>query len=192
MAWFQTVPGALDRLCLDADVIDEESVQRAVVTGGRLEVSTESYGVIILPAATVIDEATAERLDGFVAAGGLLVAVEALPDSPRLRRHFEAAHGVAAPEGAAPSKAISDEAVSDETTLGEAVPGEVASEEGVLPEGVPRRGRSAVPSGVPEGARPGSSRRPRTSGRRWRGSSPGCRPPSRRWCARWTARPWSS
>ncbi|WP_406312254.1 hypothetical protein OHA77_27040 [Streptosporangium sp. NBC_01639] len=103
MAWFQTVPGALDRLCLDADVIDEESVQRAVVTGGRLEVSTESYGVIILPAATVIDEATAERLDGFVAAGGLLVAVEALPDSPRLRRHFEAAPGEVASEEGGPA-----------------------------------------------------------------------------------------
>ncbi|ACZ90882.1 hypothetical protein [Streptosporangium roseum] len=89
MAWFQTVPGALDRLCLDADVIDEESVRRAVVSDGRLAVSTESYGVVILPAATVLDEGTAERLDGFVADGGLLVAVGALPDSPRLRRHFE-------------------------------------------------------------------------------------------------------
>ncbi|WP_031160647.1 hypothetical protein [Streptosporangium roseum] len=89
MAWFQTVPGALDRLCLDADVIDEESVRRAVVADGRLTVSTESYGVVILPAATVLDEATAERLDGFVADGGLLVAVGALPDSPRLRRRFE-------------------------------------------------------------------------------------------------------
>ncbi|GAA4227586.1 hypothetical protein FHR32_001560 [Streptosporangium album] len=99
MAWFQTVPGALDRLCLDADVIDEESVQRGVVTGGRLEVSTESYGVVILPAATVLDEATAERLDGFVAAGGLLVAVEALPDSPRLRRHFETTPEEGSPVG---------------------------------------------------------------------------------------------
>ncbi|SNT46321.1 hypothetical protein SAMN05216276_104633 [Streptosporangium subroseum] len=89
MAWFQTVPGALDRLCLDADVIDDESIQRAVVTGGRLEVSTESYGVIVLPAATVLDEVVAERLDAFAAAGGRLIAVEALPDSPRLRRHFE-------------------------------------------------------------------------------------------------------
>jgi hypothetical protein len=89
MAWFQTVPGALDRLCLDADVIDDESIQRAVVTGGRLEVSTESYGVIVLPAATVLDEVVAERLDAFAAGGGRLIAVEALPDSPRLRRRFE-------------------------------------------------------------------------------------------------------
>ncbi|MER5325025.1 hypothetical protein [Streptosporangium roseum] len=98
MAWFQTVPGALDRLCLDADVIDEESVRRAVVSDGRLTVSTESYGVVILPAATVLDEGTAERLDGFVADGGLLIAVGALPDSPRLRRHFEGGPG-GGPEG---------------------------------------------------------------------------------------------
>ncbi|MFI7052918.1 hypothetical protein ACIBLB_12765 [Streptosporangium canum] len=123
MAWFQTVPGALDRLCLDADVIDEESVRRAVVTGGRLEVSTESYGVIILPAATVLDEATAERLDGFVAAGGLLVAVGTLPDSPRLRRHFEEAPGGAVP--------------------GETVPGETAPEE-AIPEGEGPAGKRSV------------------------------------------------
>ncbi|MFF3671623.1 hypothetical protein [Microtetraspora malaysiensis] len=98
MAWFQTVPGALDRLCLDADVIDEESVQRAVVSDGRLKVSTESYGVVILPATTVLDEVTAERLDGFVTDGGLLVAVGALPDSPRLRRHFERTAGGEAAE----------------------------------------------------------------------------------------------
>ena len=70
-------------------MIDDDSIQRAVVTGGRLEVADESYGVVVLPAATVLDEVVAERLDAFAAAGGRLIAVEALPDSPRLRRRFE-------------------------------------------------------------------------------------------------------
>ncbi|GII29212.1 glycosyl hydrolase family 2 protein [Planotetraspora mira] len=97
MAWFQTVPGALDRLCLDADAIDDESVWRASVVDGRLTVSTEAYQVIVLPACTVLDERTAERLDAFAEAGGRLVAVGALPeptspDGPvaRLRDRFAA------------------------------------------------------------------------------------------------------
>ncbi|MET8003363.1 hypothetical protein [Nonomuraea glycinis] len=89
MAWFATVPGALDRLCLDADVIDDDSVRRAAVTGGRLTVSTEAYRALVLPAVTVLDEDVAARLDEFVSGGGLLVAVGALPDSPRLRARFE-------------------------------------------------------------------------------------------------------
>ncbi|WP_455432676.1 hypothetical protein [Streptosporangium soli] len=89
MAWFQVVPGALDRLCLDADVIDDDSVHRASVEDGRLTVATESYQVVVLPAATVLDEDTAARLDEFVEGGGLLIAVEALPESARLRARFD-------------------------------------------------------------------------------------------------------
>ncbi|MDP4503276.1 hypothetical protein [Nonomuraea turcica] len=93
MAWFAAAPGALDRLCLDADVIDEDSVRRADVAGGRLAVSTEAYRAIVLPAVTAIDEDVAARLDAFAAAGGLLVAVAALPDSPRLRARFASGGG---------------------------------------------------------------------------------------------------
>lgn len=90
MAWFATVPGALDRLCLDADVIDEDSVRRAVVEDGRLAVSTEAYRAIVLPSVTDLDEDVAARLAGFAADGGLLVAVGALPDSLRgLAAHVE-------------------------------------------------------------------------------------------------------
>ncbi|GAA3204580.1 hypothetical protein [Nonomuraea helvata] len=80
MAWFATVPGVLDRLCLDADVIDEDSVRRASVKGGRLSVSTEAYRAIVLPAVTVLDEDVAARLKEFAADGGLLVAVGTLPE----------------------------------------------------------------------------------------------------------------
>ncbi|MET9242701.1 hypothetical protein [Nonomuraea sp. NPDC003709] len=80
MAWFATVPGALDRLGLDADVIDEDSVRRADVRDGRLAVSTEAYRAVVLPAVTVLDEDVAARLKEFAAGGGLLVAVGAVPD----------------------------------------------------------------------------------------------------------------
>ncbi|NJP88413.1 hypothetical protein HCN51_02875 [Nonomuraea sp. FMUSA5-5] len=75
MAWFATAPGVLDRLGLDADVVDEDSVRRAVVKDGRLTVSTEAYRAIILPAVTHLDEDVAARLAEFAADGGLLVAV---------------------------------------------------------------------------------------------------------------------
>ncbi|TDD44941.1 hypothetical protein E1286_25480 [Nonomuraea terrae] len=79
MAWFATKPGVLDRLCLDADVIDEDSVRRAAVEDGRLAVSTEAYRAVVLPAATELDDDVAARLAAFAAAGGLLVTVGALP-----------------------------------------------------------------------------------------------------------------
>ncbi|MGW0808504.1 hypothetical protein [Nonomuraea sp. NPDC002799] len=95
MAWFATVPGALDRLCLDADVIDDDSVRRAAVADGRLTVSTEAYRAIILPAVTDVDEDVAARLGAFAADGGLLVAVGAVPDALRgLARHVESAAGL--------------------------------------------------------------------------------------------------
>jgi hypothetical protein len=88
MTWFATEPGVLDGLCLDADVIDEDSVRRATTGDGRLTVSTESYRAVILPAVTTLDEETAARLDAFAEAGGLLIAVETLPASPLLRDRF--------------------------------------------------------------------------------------------------------
>ncbi|WP_223167737.1 hypothetical protein [Nonomuraea sp. SYSU D8015] len=95
MAWFDTRPGALDRLALDADVIDEDSVRRAVVEDGRLTVSTEAYRAIILPAVTVLDADVAARLREFAAAGGRLVAVGALPDAlGGLARYVESPDGL--------------------------------------------------------------------------------------------------
>ncbi|MFD0473477.1 hypothetical protein ACFQ0B_38375 [Nonomuraea thailandensis] len=70
IAWFATSPGVLDRLGLDADVIDEDSVRRAVVKDGRLTVATEAYRAIILPAVTTLDEDVAARLAEFAEHGG--------------------------------------------------------------------------------------------------------------------------
>ena len=103
MAWFDQRPGALDRIGRDADVIDDDSLQRAVVdaagSGGapsaagaasaggassagvaRLRVAGEAYGAIVLPACTVLEDATAARLAEFAEAGGVVVAVGTAPE----------------------------------------------------------------------------------------------------------------
>ncbi|GAB3981264.1 hypothetical protein GCM10029978_081560 [Actinoallomurus acanthiterrae] len=86
MAWFRTIPGVLDRLNLDADVIDDDSVARATVTEGRLRVADEAYATVILPGCTVLEEATERRLAEFAAAGGRVIAVGTDPGGPpRLR-----------------------------------------------------------------------------------------------------------
>jgi hypothetical protein len=90
MTWFHTVPGVLDRLRREADVIDDDSLARADVAGGRVRVAGEEYRVVILPAMTFVDDRVVERLDTFVAGGGLLVAVGALPSHGALLAHFEA------------------------------------------------------------------------------------------------------
>ncbi|MDX6241076.1 MAG: hypothetical protein QOG10_5900, partial [Kribbellaceae bacterium] len=79
--WFAPVLGVLDQARLDADVVDDDSLAGAEVgSGPRLFISDEQYAAVVLPAATVLEAAAAERLDEFVAAGGLLVAVGALPE----------------------------------------------------------------------------------------------------------------
>ncbi|MEU0629388.1 hypothetical protein [Streptomyces sp. NPDC005989] len=84
MAWFRTRPGVLDRLGLDADVIDDASVARARVSrlddGVRLRVADEAYSTIVLPSCTVLERETAERLVEFVCAGGRLIAWGELPE----------------------------------------------------------------------------------------------------------------
>lgn len=81
MTWFHVVPGTLDRLRRDFDVLDDDSVQRGKVDGGRLRIAGEAYAVVVLPACTAIDEATATRLRELVEGGGHVVAVGA-PPSP--------------------------------------------------------------------------------------------------------------
>ncbi|MFB7208769.1 hypothetical protein [Streptomyces sp. NPDC056255] len=84
MAWFRTRPGVLDRLGLDADVIDDASLARARVSrlddGVRLRVADEAYSTILLPSCTVLEQETAERLVEFVGAGGRLIAWGELPE----------------------------------------------------------------------------------------------------------------
>ncbi|MFI6789478.1 glycosyl hydrolase [Nonomuraea sp. NPDC050383] len=100
MAWFRMVPGVLDGLGLDADVIDDDSLQRATARpasapapgqgqgqgqgwgGARLEVAGESYAAVVLPACAVLEPDTERALVAFAERGGLVVAVETLPEGP--------------------------------------------------------------------------------------------------------------
>jgi hypothetical protein len=77
--WFAPVPGVLDRARIDADVIDDDSLAGAEV-GDGLFIADEVYRAIVLPAATVLEDAVLERLTEFVAIGGLVVAVGTVPD----------------------------------------------------------------------------------------------------------------
>ena len=79
MVWYRTSPGALDQARIDADVIDDASIQRATVRDGRLRIAGEAYAAVVLPAATVLEGATARRLAEFAEAGGVVVAVGAAP-----------------------------------------------------------------------------------------------------------------
>lgn len=101
MAWFTARPGILDRLGLDADVVDDASLARARVLAppgdeARLSVAQEAYRALVLPACTVLEHETARRSVEFASAGGTLVAVGALPgrvvgpDGDRLRKELDA------------------------------------------------------------------------------------------------------
>lgn len=78
--WFAPVLGVLDRARIDADVIDDDSLAGAEVGAGpRLFIADEAYSAVVLPAATVLEDAVMERLVEFAAAGGLVVAVGTVP-----------------------------------------------------------------------------------------------------------------
>ncbi|MFJ1598612.1 hypothetical protein [Streptomyces sp. NPDC088261] len=87
MSWFRTRPGLLDRLGLDADVVDDASLAGAQVrrpvpaaTVARLHMADEAYAAVVLPACTVLEEETARRLIDFATAGGRLIALGAVPE----------------------------------------------------------------------------------------------------------------
>ncbi|WP_327233866.1 hypothetical protein OG349_07585 [Streptomyces sp. NBC_01317] len=87
MSWFRTRPGLMDRLGLDADVIDDASLAGAQVrrpvpatTVARLHMADEAYAAVVLPACTVLEEETARRLIEFATAGGRLIALGAVPE----------------------------------------------------------------------------------------------------------------
>ncbi|MCC6169030.1 MAG: hypothetical protein IT329_17540 [Caldilineaceae bacterium] len=80
MFWNDMRPGVLDRDRRDFDVLDEDSIQRAEVVQGRLQIGAERYRAIVLPAVTVLEAATAAMLCRFVEGGGLLIAIGAQPE----------------------------------------------------------------------------------------------------------------
>nr|MDQ3328850.1 hypothetical protein [Chloroflexota bacterium] len=79
MAWHDVQVGVLDRARSDYDVLDDDSVQRATVHDGALQVASERFTTVILPGCAVLESATAQRLVELVQAGGTVIAIGALP-----------------------------------------------------------------------------------------------------------------
>jgi hypothetical protein len=100
MKWFGVRPGVLNRLALDFDVLDDDTVAAASAADGVLRTPEESFSVIVLPGCELLEAETARRLTEFVDAGGTLVAVGPLPAHAELRARFAsgAAHHVSDPE----------------------------------------------------------------------------------------------
>ena len=80
MLWFNSAPGLLRDAHLDFDVLDDHTVATATVDTGALHTRGERYRVVIVPACTVLEAATARRLVDLVEAGGQVVLLGALPE----------------------------------------------------------------------------------------------------------------
>ncbi len=93
----------------DFDYMDFESLDRATIRDGRLEVAGESYRALLLPAMKAVRHSTLEKAHAFARAGGIVLAVGALPeasdrvgrDDPEVARLVaETFHEVPSPEEA--------------------------------------------------------------------------------------------
>lgn len=80
MLWFNSAPGLLRDARLDFDVLDDHTVATATVGDGALHTRGERYQVVIVPACTVLEAATARRLVELAEAGGQVVLLGALPE----------------------------------------------------------------------------------------------------------------
>jgi hypothetical protein len=66
---------------IDYDFIDFESVLRARIKEGELQVSGENYKVLILPAMSAIRYQTLVKVKEFCQAGGIAIAIGSLPEA---------------------------------------------------------------------------------------------------------------
>jgi hypothetical protein len=80
MLWFDPLPGALREAGHDFDVLDDHTVATATVAGNALCTRGERYRVVIVPACTVLEAATASRLIELAVAGGQVVLLGARPE----------------------------------------------------------------------------------------------------------------
>lgn len=78
--WFATRLGVLDDAGVAFDVIDDSSVQAAGLDGGVLTVRDLRYRAVVVPAATVLEQGTAQRLLDLLDAGGRVLVVGRLPE----------------------------------------------------------------------------------------------------------------
>jgi hypothetical protein len=79
MFWNNPQPGLLERARRDFDMLDDDSLERAQVDAGVMQIADEQYRCLILPALTHLTAKGVARVNAFVQAGGLVLAVGALP-----------------------------------------------------------------------------------------------------------------
>ena len=65
---------------IDLDFIDFQSIDRAEIKDGRLNVSGESYRVLVLPNMKAIRHSTLQKAAEFARAGGIVVTIGVLPE----------------------------------------------------------------------------------------------------------------
>ncbi|MCL2120022.1 MAG: hypothetical protein FWH27_16515 [Planctomycetaceae bacterium] len=70
----------LYRTGIDVDFINFQSIEKAVIQDGRLNIAGESYRVLVLPHPRVMRHATLEKAVAFAQAGGMVVTLGALPE----------------------------------------------------------------------------------------------------------------
>jgi len=76
---FETV-NRLYHTGIDVDFIDFQSIEKATIKDGRLNIAGESYRVLVLPHPRVMRHATLEKVVAFAQAGGMVVTLGALPE----------------------------------------------------------------------------------------------------------------
>jgi len=79
MFWNNPKPGVLARDRRDFDMLDDDSLARAHIATGQLQVAGESYRCLILPALTHLSAACVAAVNAFAQSGGLVLAVSILP-----------------------------------------------------------------------------------------------------------------
>lgn len=94
--WFRTHLGFLDRARIAFDIIDDDSVVRESLEGTAIAVGGQRYRAVILPSATVLEEATAARMVELLDAGGRVAVVGERPRLAAGRRGDDAVVGALA------------------------------------------------------------------------------------------------
>lgn len=74
--WFDFYCGELPRQHLDYDILTEDMIADAEVTNGKLRIGRETFELLILPPAPVIEERAARKIEQFSAAGGRVIRTD--------------------------------------------------------------------------------------------------------------------
>jgi hypothetical protein len=71
---------ALAQSQIDFDLVDEQAVQEATMSNAAMRVADEGYRVIVLPGVEALELKTAQALERFAAAGGIVLRVWETPE----------------------------------------------------------------------------------------------------------------